>query len=344
MKNQFKIYLVTILVIFLTSCNGQNQTSSSINHPKQLDGKLEITTSIVERIDTLFTINAPSKIVRKIRKNSKGNLLIAALTDIIEFDGETFSKMPKPKGVDNLNAFDALEDSKGNIWVASTISGVYKYNGDDFTNFTTKNGLIHNRTMDIHEDKEGNIWIATMGGVSYYNGGNFKNFTTKEGLTNNDVNTIMEDKTGKMWFGTRGTLCVYNPLTSKFIQVINKEGNTFKNVWTLIEDSKGNIWIGGEDGLSRYDGSIFTKFTTEFVNNIYEDKMGNIWTISSSGSLKIYDEKFLTYLKPFSTEIYNNKDMSFRIIEDKEGKIWIGTLQGVFNYDGKSINYLKNKE
>tara|TARA_B110000483_G_C17810705_1_gene395003 strand:- start:252 stop:362 length:111 start_codon:yes stop_codon:yes gene_type:complete len=36
--------------------------------------------------------------------------------------------------------------------------------------------------------------------------------------------------------------------------------------------------------------------------------------------------------------------MSFRVIEDKAGKIWVGTLQGVFNYDGKSINYLKNIE
>tara|TARA_B110000858_G_scaffold182029_1_gene221040 strand:- start:1721 stop:2755 length:1035 start_codon:yes stop_codon:yes gene_type:complete len=344
MKNQFKIYLVTILVIFLTSCNGQNQTNSSTNHLKQLDNKLGITKSTIQKIDTLFTINAPSRMVRKIRKNKKGNLLITAFTDVIEFDGETFSKIPKPVGIESFDAFDALEDSKGNIWIASTRYGVFRYNGNNFTNFTTDNGLIHNRTMDIHQDKIGNIWIATMGGVSYYNGKTFDNFTTKEGLTNNDVNTIMEDKTGKIWFGTRGTLCLYNPLTSKFTQVTDKEGNSFKNVWTLIEDSKGNIWIGGEDGLSRYDGLIFTNLTTEFVSCVYEDKIGNIWTISSEGSLKQYNESSLVNLKPVSTEIYKNNSMSFRVIEDKAGKIWVGTLQGVFNYDGKSINYLKNIE
>lgn len=341
MKKQLQIYLAVISFISLTCCNEQVQTNNPANDIKKLDGKLKITKSISEKIDTLFAINAPSRIVRKIRKSKNGNLLITAFTDVIEFDGETFSKIPKPVGIESLDAFDALEDSKGNIWIASTSYGVFRYNGSDFTNFTTDNGLIHNRTIDIHQDKTGNIWIATMGGVSYYNGKTFDNFTTKEGLTNNDVNTIMEDKTGKIWFGTRGTLCVYNPLTSKFTQVTNKDGNLFKNVWTLIEDSKGNIWIGGENGLSRYDGLIFTNITTEFVSCVYEDKIGNIWTISSEGSLKRYDENSLVNLKPFSTEIYKNNSMSFRVIEDKEGEIWVGTLQGVFNYDGISINYLK---
>lgn len=343
MANQFKIYIVTISVIFLSSCNGQVQTSKSTNQLKQLEDTLDITKSTIRKIDTLFTINAPSRIVRKIRPNKKGNLLITDFSNIIEYNGETFSKIPKPIGIESLDAFDALEDSKGNIWIASTRYGVFRYDGNNFTNFTTNNGLIHNRTMDILEDKTGNIWIATMGGVSYYNGKTFDNFSTKQGLTSNDVNTIMEDKTGKIWFGTRGTLCLYNPLTSKFTQVKNKEGNTFKNVWALIEDSKGNIWIGGEDGLSRYDGLIFTHLTTEFVNSVYEDKIGNIWTVSTEGSLKRFDEISLVNLKPFATEIYKDNSVFLRVIEDKDGEIWVGTLQGVFNYDGKSINYLKNK-
>lgn len=343
MENQSKIYLVTVLIIFLTSCNGQVQTNNSTNQLKQVDSKQESTKSTIRKIDTLFTINAPSRIVRKIRKNKNGNLLITDFSNVIKYDGETFSKIPKPVGIESLDAFDTLEDSKGNIWIASTRYGVFRYDGNNFTNFTTNNGLVHNRTMDIHQDKTGNIWIATMGGVSYYNGKTFDNFTAKEGLTNNDVNTIMEDKTGKIWFGTRGTLCHYNPLTSKFTQVKNKEGNTFKNVWALIEDSKGNIWIGGEDGLSRYDGLIFTNITTEFVNSVYEDKIGNVWTVSTEGSLKRYDENSLVNQKPFSTEIYKENSVFLRVIEDKEGKIWVGTLKGVFNYDGKSINYLKNK-
>lgn len=344
MKIQLKIYLGLVLVIFLTSCNGQIQTNSPTNNTKQLDSNLEIAKFTVEKIDTLFTTNAPSRMVRKIRKNKKGNLIITAFTDVIEFDGKSFSKISKPAGIESLDAFDAIEDNKGNIWIASTNYGVFLYDGNDFTNFTTKNGLIHNRTMDIHQDKTGNIWIATMGGVSCYNGKTFDNFTTKEGLTNNDVNTIIEDKTGKIWFGTRGRLCVYNPLTSKFSQVTNKEGNSFQNVWTIIEDSKGNIWIGGENGLWRYDGLVFTNIITEFVSCVYEDKIGNIWTISSEGSLKRYDENSLVNVKPVSTEIFKNNSMSFRIMEDKAGKIWVGTLQGVFNYDGKSISYLKNRE
>lgn len=47
-------------------------------------------------------------------------------------------------------------------------------------------------------------------------------------------------------------------------------------VRTIFQDRKGFIWIGTREGISKYDGHLFTSFTTanglsdNLVNDIYE--------------------------------------------------------------------------
>jgi ligand-binding sensor domain-containing protein len=229
------------------------------------------------------------------------------------------------------------------------------------TKFTTKEGLVHIRSMCIYEDKAGGIWIGTEGGISYYDEknqaagyGNFRNFTIEDGLTHNSINTIMEDKTGKLWVGTRGTLCVYEPSLSpkpgeiKFIEIKDGEDQHFENIWSIIEDNNSNIWLGGQFGLWRFDGNSFTRLSNISVMSVLEDKKGNIWFTHGTNDphkagLSHYDNQVLQRKNPKLTEIYIGDGMFFEIAEDKDGNIWVGTLAGVFRYDGQSVSYFKDK-
>jgi ligand-binding sensor domain-containing protein len=69
----------------------------------------------------------------------------------------------------------------------------------------------------------------------------------------------------------------------------------------IIEDKKGNLWFGGGDrGICRYDGKIFTCFTTKdgLIHNdvwsILEDKAGNLWVGTKNTGLSRYDGKYFT--------------------------------------------------
>lgn len=342
MKNITQLCLSIFLLVFLVSCQEQKRTHKPKSKIRLTENLLSETIPTTKRSDTIYIANAPSGITRKIRKLKDSTLLIAAFNDVTLYDGKVFSNIPKPESFKSFDAFDALKDTNGNIWIASTHFGVFQYSGANFVHFTTDNGLVHNRVMAIHEDDAGNIWIATMGGVSIYNGTSFQNFTTKEGLPHNDVNIIMEDKTGKIWLGTRETVSVYNPLTSTFTEIANNNGKSFKNVWSIIQDKKDHIWIGGEDGLWRYNGSSFTNFSTEFINCIYEDEKGNIWTTSSEGSLKRYDNTSLPGKKVIPIEVFKSNSMIFWVTEDYEGSFWVGTLKGVFKYKEKKVSFFRN--
>jgi ligand-binding sensor domain-containing protein len=342
------VYALFLVFVFHTSC-GQNQTDV----PQDNISKGHYSESQLKEADTS---KVPMSMVRNVKQDRNGNILIASFRGVFRYDGKSFTNLTST--ISSPSFWDVLEDRKGNLWFASRDSGVYYYpsaslraGGKSFQHFTTKDGLASNTALHIYEDRAGNIWFGASrydpsaslraGGIS------FRTFTTKDGFPSNDIRLILEDKTGKLWFGTGGNILIYDGKT--FTTPTNKDGKAFKNVVCIIEDKKGNIWLGGNDGLWRYDGSTFTNFTKKFVGNIYEDKKGNIWTSSESArdkswALSRYDEKSLSNIEPTVTEIKSGENMFFGILEADDGSIWFGTLNGVYRYDGKTITDFKSKD
>lgn len=336
MVKKIKVYLGCLFVACIASTVQAEQLKLSLNQ------------------SVIHSSNAPSKITRKIRQENDGNLIMASFKDVIQYDGKLFSKL-KHEGLNSYDAFDALEDTKGNIWIASTHKGLFRYDGKNFTNFTVKDGLRHNRTMALYQDKTGGVWIATQGGLSFIDEKSlsdkniiFQNFTTEDGLTSNDISTILEDSTGKLWVGTRGTVSVYQPsmlsVSDKktFSEITDNEGKPFTNVWSIIEDKQGNIWLSDERGLWRYKDNSFTHFsTTPRSAVLLEDTNGNIW-FTQKNTLSYFDKEALLSESAKATQVYAGNEMFFGIAEDKAGHIWVGTLKGVFRYDGTFVTVYKD--
>lgn len=306
---------------------------------------------------------APNTLVRTIRQDSKGNIWLASAKGIFRYDGKTFTNVTDKES--SARFLSVLEDKKGNFWFSTVGSGVYYHDGKSFKNYTGKDGLFGNDITCIYEDKAGNIWFGSEVGASRYDGKYFRNFKMKQSqaqargdsvhvsayLQDNDVNSIMEDKAGKLWFGTKGGVYVYDG--EAFTAATNTNGKSFANVGSIIEDKKGNIWLGGKDGLWRYDGRVFTNFTQNPIGYICEDKKGNIWTtsedaVSKDWALSRYDAKSLTSAKPVVDEIKSaykgSKGMLYGILEANDGSIWVGSGNGVYRYDEKTIKDLMSKE
>ena len=336
------LYSLFLILVCHTSC-AQNQTEP---HKDNFNYDIK---------DTV-TSYGPNTMVRNVKQDRNGNILIAASWGgVFRYDGKSFTNVTSKIG--SHRYWDVLEDRRGNLWFATTDSGVYNYNGKTFQHFTTREGLANNRVMSIYEDRAGVIWFGTGGGVSRYDGKSFRNFTTKDGLSNNDLTTIMEDKTGKLWFGTRGEPCFYDGKTFTILK--NKDGKAFNNVWSVMEDRKGIIWFGDQDGLWRYDGSTFTKVSQRGAYAIIEDKKGNLWTTGSNASLgqffqdgsgrsiwalSRYDHKSIYNENPAVTEIMTGQPGLLGLLEANDGSIWFGSYRGVYRYDGKTITDFKNKE
>ena len=217
-------------------------------------------------------------------------------------------------------------------------------------------GLINNEIVSIYEDDLGDIWFGANGGVSRYDGADFQNYIISNNsmLENstgiiipnlqrpiNEVNSIIKDHRGNYWFGTRGNTYIFDGKT--FI-VVAQNDQPLNNIRWMIEDKKGSIWLGGNSGLWRYDGKKFTNITKNFVGYIYEDRKGNIWTSSDSGggwALSRYAVTSLDKEDKAVEELKTGEGMFFGILEDVDGGIWSGTLDGVYRYDDSGFEDFK---
>ncbi|WP_138990803.1 two-component regulator propeller domain-containing protein [Larkinella sp. C7] len=353
MNKLVHVYLLFLVLVFCTSC-GQNQT----NLPN-------------DDIKTEIKDIGPNIMVRNIKKGRNGTILIAGpnnslFGDVFRYDprravGKSFINLTSK--ISQHRFWDVLEDRKGNLWFATTDSGVYYNNGKSFQHFTTRDGLADNRVMSVYEDKAGIIWFGTGNGLSRYDGKSFRNFKNpneplfyKDGHLNNDITTIIEDKTGKLWVGARGEAFVYD---GKKFTTLTHQGEPFLEVWGIMEDRKGNIWLSGFNGfkggrlpggLWRYDDSTFTKVSERGAYAIIEDKKGDIWTTgpvnpanSTFQALSRYDAKSLYGNKPTVTEIRSGNAF-LGLLEANDGSVWFGDATGVYRYDGKTITDFYNKE
>ncbi|KAA5536590.1 hypothetical protein F0919_02665 [Taibaiella lutea] len=142
--------------------------------------------------------------------------------------------------------------------------------------------------------------------------------------------------------------------TSKKPKLTKTQGtDQYQNVHCGLQDKDGNLWFGtAGEGLYRYDGKWFTQFTVadglscNFISSLLEDKNGNIWIGTRDGLCRYDGNKItpFTISKGFMTVANNNKDYYYSeqskketvwdIYQDKSGKIWFGTGDGLYCYDG----------
>jgi len=124
-----------------------------------------------------------------------------------------------------------------------------------------------------------------------------------------------------------------------------------------LQDEAGNLWFGTtENGLYKYDGKSFRQFLvtdgliSNSINDILESKDGKIW-IGTAVGICLYDGKTFAKIQiplpknhpPNKNKFYQTQ-IVYDIMEDKEGKLWFATIDGVYVYDGKSFTLFKLDE
>lgn len=123
-----------------------------------------------------------------------------------------------------------------------------------------------------------------------------------------NVQASLEDKKGILWFGTTDN-GLYRYDGKKFHSIEQSKGQRINAITCLFEDLDGTIWIGTENGLFIYKGKSISKITIPTQLNQPQNK----------------------------NKYYNKSKTIFNVIQTKDRKIWVATINGVFTFDGNSI-------
>jgi ligand-binding sensor domain-containing protein/serine phosphatase RsbU (regulator of sigma subunit) len=181
-----------------------------------------------------------------------------------------------------------------------------------FSNYTMETGLSHGQILSVFQDDDGVMWFGTSGGgITKYDGNSYEYITDKDGLADNVVYSIVKDKNGKILIGTNNGLSVYDTKSkvkingTRFKNYTTKNGLSHNRIFMVLFEDDGSALLGTGKGLSRF------KDTTCSLVNLSEE--------------------------------LNNASV-FYLVKDSKKQLWLGTLgNGVFRYDGKSIQNISTK-
>ena len=137
---------------------------------------------------------------------------------------------------------------------------------------------------------------------------------------------------------------------NRFNNISIEDGLSQATVETMMQDSKGYIWLGTNDGLDRYNGYTFKKYSYEkgsknslvngYILDIKEDIEGNIWVATAAGISKIYNngEKVQNYTSDSKSGNLSNDNTATMLISSSN-KIYVGTAEGINLYDKKTDKF-----
>ncbi len=101
-------------------------------------------------------------------------------------------------------------------------------------------------------------------------------------------------------------------------------------VYASVQDHRGFLWIGTGDGLYRYDGATFQRYsranglTEDFVTALYEDASGRLWVGHYQGGLSCLPETGLPFRRVRRPETFTTQVVGMSA--GREG-VWVASQQ-----------------
>jgi ligand-binding sensor domain-containing protein/AraC-like DNA-binding protein len=234
-----------------------------------------------------------------------------------------------------------LEDSQGNLWMATMADGLKRMTGDSLTGLSTDEGLPDDFIRCLLIDRDENIWLGTdTGGLVQLRDSLVWNITRDDGIPESAVSAVMEDRRGFLWVGTRNRgLCKMKD--ARVVETFDaKTGISSNRIRVLFEDSNGNIWIGTEDtGLTILRNGRWKRLNSESglrSNNVtafLQDRKGIIWVGTDKGLDRFKGGKIdrpggVADLAGFYVRA---------LLETRDGLLLAGTSQGLFRVSEKAV-------
>ena len=283
----------------------------------------------IEGSNTKAVITRPRPFfVNVLKADSNGNLWLGARSSPGNsglFIAENLPEL-RPLGTDlgSVNAVNFAGEK--NAWIGTEDRGAYLFEGQEFRKrFTFENtsgGLRSNRVLATFIDREGVVWFGTDKGVSRYDSQSPRNERISEDVQSNFVRTLFQSSDGTEYAGTNKGLFRYIEASNIWEPVTGFETDI---IYAVSQNSDGEIVIGTQKGYFKTGGDTpQNKLTDGTTRAIEKFRSGEYFAAFDEGVRTLENE----YPKP----VFKTNAISLHNQNDKI--LWIGTLKGVFAFDG----------
>ncbi|WP_348797268.1 two-component regulator propeller domain-containing protein [Flavobacterium adhaerens] len=230
------------------------------------------------------------------------------------------------------------EDEQKNVWVGTDGAGLKYWNRKNNTYTNYSNSLSSKFITGIARDDNNDIWISTWaGGVNRIAKNNtvtqYSCYNPYTKQIEKNIWSIYKDSKSNIWASAtnEGSLYFFDRKQNVFA-LFDK---SITNLQCLTETSDGKIWGGNYTSLFSIEKEAhkISKFPIgNPIRCIHEDKKKNLWVGTQEGGLVLFDRNTQKF-KRFTTDDGIPSNTILRLLEDKEGNLWMSTYNGVCRFD-----------
>ena len=288
-------------------------------------------------------INASKSLIRKekydfnirCKRLTNKNYLISLNNQLLELESKT-GKIIKNHVFDHF-ILSSFQDSEVGIWVGTLKQGVLYFPEGNLNS----NPMLYFENIsvtNIMEDKEKGMWISSLNdGVFYFPNKKISYYNNNNGLSGNKIRTINTTNQNGLIAGLENgkIVTIIKGKIKNHSTSSDKNSNEF--IYNISDGRNGYNLISTTSGLYLFDQTSFSikclnidgkKTPSSFAynsiksNTIWVANYGLIFQLNNGSSKKI----------PFG-------DKSFTLCEDEKGSLWLGSLQGLWNYKDGNFNF-----
>jgi ligand-binding sensor domain-containing protein/two-component sensor histidine kinase len=220
----------------------------------------------------------PSDQVNSIRDLRSGGLLIGTGGGLSLWRNGQFSNCTVPDPVRRPSVNDAIEDSQGNLW-AATSGGVYEFDGKTWRARIQEGSAPSNIAVVLTQTHDGSVWAGTLlNGLWQVTNGKHparqpRLYTTQDQLGSNQIRSLYEDGEGTLWIGTLGGgLNTFRD--GVFHRFTVRDGLPSDNIAHVQDDQHGSLWLSTPRGICRVAKRQLEDFRTGKIRVLTPENFG----------------------------------------------------------------------
>jgi signal transduction histidine kinase/ligand-binding sensor domain-containing protein len=215
--------------------------------------------------------------------------------------------------------------------------------------------LLHESPIKGTMVGDAGLLVQTRDGLYKYDVGRDQLELLSSLISDNSFNGykqgVMKRSNGDVWV-MHGIIDIFDysfKLKTRLIPIDNNPQSIGEYLSVLFESKDGVVWVGSNGlGLQKYNpllsvfnyigkfqGSAFT-LNHEFVTSVYTSD-DNIVYVGTLRGLDVIDLAMNKSSHFERTGKNGRKIRITRIVKGKDGKLWVGTSEGVMTFDGKSL-------
>lgn len=268
---------------------------------------------------------------------------LSGLTRIDERGRRTFRVSD---GVASENILTIFEDREGNVWAGHYGTGVTQLTRVPFFSFSGREGFGGGAAFSLAEAKNGTVWISQSNGLTEVRAGRYRNWWPSPSQPLWGLRSLAIDSKDRLWMVLidRG-LGRLDGEQLTTIALPQGQGSRFATALHIGADDA--VWVAlGAGGLVRWSDERFEPFPLpelgphgcegvinveypcpQAVNVIHPRQSGGFWLGTTQKGLWQWAPGSAANQVPGKTL---SQATVFALVEETEGKLWVGTDRGLF--------------